>query len=550
MANERDWNVVESKIKRTNRENRKLCNSRLNAFSALAISTILDIDIDEAIAANTDGSNDRGIDAVVIKGNKIHLFQMKYGETVGQLNNNFKAAEIDKVSSYLVDFFSENLQAFENANKKIKQKTFEAMKLVSSSNSKIIVYFVCNTAGLIDIERKRASTVINKDDNTVKFEMYDLDRLANEFLKMRTPHLNRKINVDGKSFYPQKKHKNIRSLVCTVAAKDIVKMIESESNSDNVELDIFDQNVRVYLKPSNKNNRKIIESAIAEDNHMFWYQNNGITMTCDKFIKGAGDISPEISLKNVQIVNGGQTSISLFDAAKDDPEKIKDVLVPVRIIETGSEDIKISIAESTNSQTPITPRDLRANDREQRQIQDIFFDIGYFYERKKNEFEGKKKDKRIDALFAGQAYLAYGLEKPEVAKASRGSVFDNLYDDIFTENLNPMHLLISIKLSDLFLKRKAVLRRKIKNDETLIDGEESLMDGAFHALFALRKVLEKKGLDVWSYEEGKKYIDEAVGVIYEVYKDAKQTETNFSSNRFFKNTYTKKLIADRIEQFI
>ncbi len=75
------------------------------------------------------------------------------------------------------------------------------------------------------------------------------------------------------------------------------------------------------------------------------------------------------------------------------------------------------------------------------------------------------------------------------------------------------------------------------------------MDGAFHGLFALRKVLEKKGLDVWSYEEGKKCIDEAVGVIYEVYQDAEK-EINFSSNRFFKDTHTKKLIADKIEQSI
>ncbi len=552
MANKHDWNVVESKINRVMRENRQLANNRPKAFSALAISTILGIDIAKAIAANTDGSKDFGIDAVVIKGNKIHLFQMKCGEKVQKLNTNFKATEIDKIRAYLVDFRSENRQAFENANKKIKQKTFEAMKVVNRHNSKITVYFVCNTAGLTDSEFKRASKAIN-EGSTVKFEMYDLDRLADKFLKMRTPHLNRKINVDGKSFYPQK-HENIKSLVCTVAAKDIVKMITSKSNSDNVELDIFDQNIRVYLKPSNTNNRKIIDSAISEDNHMFWYRNNGITMTCDKFKKGAGETSPEISLKNVQIVNGGQTSMSLFEVAKDDPEKIKGVLVPVRIIETGSEDVKISIAESTNSQTRITPRDLRANDRVQRQLQDSFEDINYFYERKKNEFEDKPKDKRIDALSAGQAYVAYELGRPDIAKASRGRVFGILYDDVFTDGLKAEHLaehlLVAVQLHNLISAEKTIVLKKIKTKEDLIDGEKSLISGAFHILFALRKILERKGVDVWNYEEGKNYLDEAINIVYEVYQAAKEDDPNFSSSRFFKNKQTKKLVAKKVKQSI
>ncbi len=546
MANERDWNVVESKINRTMVDNKKLGNKRVTAFSALAISTILEkINIDEAIKAITDGSNDRGIDAMVIKGNKIHLFQMKCGGKVKQLNNNFKGTEIDKVNSYLTDLLNENRQAFENANEKIKRKTFEAMKVASRHNSKIIVYFVCNTAGLTDRELKRASTVINKG-STVKFEMYDLDRLADKFLKMRTPHLDRKINVSGESFFEQK-HKNIKSLVCTVSAPNIVKMITSESNSNNVEPSIFDQNVRVYLKSGNKNNRKIIESAISEENHMFWYKNNGITMTCDKFKRGAGKISPSIALKNVQIVNGGQTSISLFEAAKDDPEKIKDVLVPVRIIETGSEDIKISIAESTNSQTPIKPRDLRANDRRQRQLQDIFTDIGYFYERKENEFEYEDKDMRIDVQFAGQAYLAYELGRPEVARASRGRVFLDLYDDVFTEGLEVQHLLVSVQLHNLISAEKTVLFKKIKTKEGLIDREKSLIDGAFHILFALRKILERKGVDVWDYDVGKGYLDEAIDIVYEVYQDAKEDDPNFLPGNFFKNIHTKELVIEKIE---
>ncbi len=545
MANKRDWNVVESKINLTKKNNKQLGKSREKVFTVLATSIILGIGMKEALDAYTNGSHDLGIDAVVIKGNKIHLFQMKCVDEFKKAKNKFPGLEIDKISSYLADLRGGEKQAFDKANSRIKNKTFEAMEVLKKANPKIIVHFVTNASGFSDAELTRANIKIEKH-KTIKHEMHDLDWFANKFLKMQRLSIDRDIKIFGKEFF-ECTDKNLNSIVCTVLAQDIVELIKSKDDSSNVELNIFDQNVRVYLEPRNKTNQKIIDSAISEDNHMFWYQNNGITMTCDSYDRGASENSLTIPLTNVQIVNGGQTSISLFEAAKDDPEKIKDVSLLVRIIETGSEDIKISIAESTNSQTPITSRDLRANDREQRQLQDIFFDIGYFYERKKNEFEGKEKDKRIDALSAGQAYLAYGLERPDVAKGSGGRVFGDLYKFVFTDGLKAEHLLVSVQLHNLISAEKTILLRKIKTKEGLIDGEKSLIEGAFHILFALRKILEHKGVDVWNYDAGKDYLNKAIDIVYEVYQDAKEDDPNFLPSRFFKNMHTKELVMEKIE---
>ena len=551
MANMFDWNALEEKIKSAMNENEHLTDDRSKALCAIAISSILDTDMDEAIDAITDGPGDRGIDAVFINNaddrNDIHLFQTKCVSEFERSKRNFPANEINKISTYLSDLLDNDLKSFANVNDQLKQKTNDALATLKEMNANVSVHFVGNMEPLVDSELKRVSESFARYG--ICFAMHDLESLADYFLEKRAPSLDREINVVDNNLF-QRTDVDLTGLVCTIAATDIVKMITSQSDPNNVEFDIFDQNVRRYLKRNNRINKKIIASAIDERNHMFWYQNNGITMTCDKIQRGPSRHSPIIKLKNVQIVNGGQTSNCLFEAAKTNPEKIKDVLLIARIIETDSADVKLSIAESTNSQTPINSRDLRANDRQQRQFQETFEGWGYLYERKAREFEGHPKEKRIDALSAGQAYLAYGIKKPEVAKANRGRVFGNLYNEVFTENLKPEHLLVSIQLLELILEKKAIIRKKIKNKEPLINGDSSLMDGAFHALFAIRSILERNKLDVWKYEEGKKHLDEAIKIIHSVYSDAEKEESNFSSNRFFKDTHTKKLILEKIEEVL
>lgn len=368
--------------------------------------------------------------------------------------------------------------------------------------------------------------------------MHDLDSLSEYFLAKNAPSINREFTAIDTNFFART-DLNLRGMVCTVAASEIVDALRSSDDPEKVEVGIFDQNVRVYLKRSNKINKRIIESALAEDNHMFWYQNNGITMTCDKVEIAPSKRSPRIALTNVQIVNGGQTSNCIFEAAKTDPSKIEDVLLLVRIIETTDEEVKLSIAESTNSQTPINVRDLRANDRQQRQFEESFADLGYFYERKTNQHAQERKDLRIDALTAGQAYLAYGIGLPEVAKKDRGRVFGNLYDTVFSDDLTANKLLTSNQLVDVINVEKAKVRAKIRSMVELDNGEMSMIDGAFHVLFATRQINIRDEIDVWDFDAAKASISEAIDIVSNLYASAKEMDTNFSSNQFFKDSRTK-----------
>ena len=63
------------------------------------------------------------------------------------------------------------------------------------------------------------------------------------------------------------------------------------------------------------------------------------TFNCDSFSYAIGKRTPIVELVNTQIVNGGQTSNALFEASQIASEKLEDVLVLVRIIETKSQPV-------------------------------------------------------------------------------------------------------------------------------------------------------------------------------------------------------------------
>ncbi|MEI4264210.1 AIPR family protein [Roseovarius sp. D0-M9] len=546
MANMFDWNALDQKINATVAEYDELGKSK--ALTVVAVSEIMEIDIDEAVDAITDGGNDRGVDALYIDDrdakNDIHVFQAKCVNDFEKSKNNFPGDEIDKLISFVTDLTNHDAEALESANDLLKAKILDALEVLKESNATITVHFIGNTAPLIDSELKRIRTVFSRY-KAIEFRMHDLDTLSDFFLEKRAPELVREITAIDTNFF-DRTDQNLRGVVCSVAAMDIVDAIRSEEDPDQVEAGIFDQNVRVYLKRRNRINRRIIESALSDDNHMFWYQNNGITMTCDKVDLGPSRRSPKIKLTNVQIVNGGQTSNCLFEAAKEQKEKVEDVILLVRIIETSSEDVKMSIAETTNSQTPINVRDLRSNDRQQRQLEEAFADLGYYYERKSGQHADKDSSRRVDALSSGQAYLAYGIGLPETAKKDRGRVFGDLYDTVFAEDLTANKLLTSFKLIRLVNDQKKEVRKKIREGANLEAGKMSLIDGSFHVLFAIRQICNRDEIDTWDYDLAKDNLNEAVTVVSKLYAESQSSDANFSSNRYFKDARTKDQVTKTV----
>jgi len=466
MANMLDWNTLDHKVKAyLDLENG--IDTPQKAFPVVMVASILGVSDEEAEDSIADGGMDRGCDAVFIDDregrNSVHVFQFKYVNTFENTKNNFPGGEIDKLVSFFDDVLDENKGLEKTCNPLLWNKVKEIWLSLNKPKPSIEVHFCGNMDLLAPAELDRANAALGKY-KYFHVNHHSLDTLVNLFVDKKAVAIDNKIQVVDKDYF-DRTDGSIRGLICTVEASEIVRIITDPEHPETVQKQIFNDNVRIYLTRTNKINKKIIETALSEDNPLFWYLNNGITITCDSFSYPKGKRAPIIELKNIQIVNGGQTSNALFEASKDNPEKIKDVLVLLRIIETKSQPVSLAIAESTNSQTPIKSRDLRSNDDIQKKIEEAFEGMDLFYERKERQYLGKPRAQRVDALTAGQAHVAYGLELPEVAKKDRGRIFSDLYDQVFSDDLLADELLVSYRLLDIIESNK----RKVQSNTNAVN---------------------------------------------------------------------------------
>ena len=127
---------------------------------------------------------------------------------------------------------------------------------------------------------------------------------------------------------------------------------------------LLEQNVRTFLQFRGKVNRKIRETLHGEPNRFFAY-NNGLTATADsvEFDKTKKRI---VCIRNLQIVNGGQTTASIYTAFAKDDGGIDQISVQMKLIVTSGpqfEDLVGKISCFANSQNKIKDTDLASNKR-------------------------------------------------------------------------------------------------------------------------------------------------------------------------------------------
>jgi len=88
------------------------------------------------------------------------------------------------------------------------------------------------------------------------------------------------------------------------------------------------------------------------------------------------------------------------------------------------------ISESTNNQIPVGSRDLHSNDSIQRRLEIEFEQLGYYYERKPEQYADKPYNKIINNELLAQLYLAYELGLPSEARNNKAIIFTKAYINI------------------------------------------------------------------------------------------------------------------------
>jgi len=168
---------------------------------------------------------------------------------------------------------------------------------------------------------------------------------------------------------------------------------------------LLEQNVRSFLQFNGKIN-KGIRNTILKEPEMFLAFNNGIAATADEIelencSSGNGKIITVV--KDFQIVNGGQTTASIFHTQKKDRADISKIFVQVKISVVKNKEkfseIVSRISEYANTQNKVSVSDLSSNRPYHIELEklsrDIFTPITdkqpvqtkWFYERARGQYK-------------------------------------------------------------------------------------------------------------------------------------------------------------------
>lgn len=128
---------------------------------------------------------------------------------------------------------------------------------------------------------------------------------------------------------------------------------------------LLEQNVRSFLQFNGKINKGIRET-IKTEPHMFFAYNNGLAATADHIeLDESGHFISRIS--NLQIVNGGQTTASIYYTQKKDKADISRIYVQMKISVIKKQEqfseIVSRISKYANTQNKVNDADFTANNQ-------------------------------------------------------------------------------------------------------------------------------------------------------------------------------------------
>lgn len=197
---------------------------------------------------------------------------------------------------------------------------------------------------------------------------------------------------------------------------------------------LLESNVRSFLQARAKVN-KGIRDTIKNEPEMFFSFNNGISATAESVVT---EVSAEglkiVSARNLQIVNGGQTTASIHAAKKLSAASLHSVLVQMKLTvvpQSRSEVIVPRISETANSQNKVSAADFFSNHPFHVRIEEYSRKIlaparqgtnretQWFYERARGQYlVGRSKGteaerKKFDVTFPKEQLFA----KTDLAKA-------------------------------------------------------------------------------------------------------------------------------------
>jgi hypothetical protein len=209
---------------------------------------------------------------------------------------------------------------------------------------------------------------------------------------------------------------------------------------------LLEQNVRSFLQFTGKINRGI-RKTIKDEPHMFLAFNNGIAATADELelqdLPNGGKAI--VWAKDFQIVNGGQTTASVYHTWKKDKADIDKIFVQTKLTVVKKRDsfneIVNRIAEYANTQNKVSTSDLSSNKPFHVELEKISralwaqpaegtnIQTRWFYERARGQY----KNARLKEGFTPSRRKAFDLKNPRAQVITKELLakYINTYKEIW-----------------------------------------------------------------------------------------------------------------------
>ncbi|MBE9069971.1 AIPR family protein [Leptolyngbya cf. ectocarpi LEGE 11479] len=432
------------------------------AFVKLCAQTILDLEDDDTFDCLTEGGGDFGVDAMHISEEydgefTVSLFQAKYKNNL-EGDSNFPETGIETLINAIQYLFNP-AATLEHINQRLLAKVEEARSLIRDGYIPQVRALACNNGLPWNASAQEAIDRAGFGAQ-VTWEHVNHQRLVT-ILQASKP-VKDTLRLSGKAIVEDMDFSRV--LVGRISVTEIAALIERHGER------LLERNIRRYLGlQGNRVNEGIRDTLTGDEKNNFYFYNNGITLTCDNFSYNAlQDGDYQVRVENLQIINGGQTCMTIFQTLQNSDLLSQNTraYVLLRLYQLPSEnnDLVQKITYATNSQNPVDLKDLRANDQRQRRLDIDIQQLGFNYRRKRS---GTSINRTADITsgVAAEAILSVWREKPHQAKFFSREHFGKLYDSIFTDGLNGSQAVIAVKLYRISENRR---KRPDPNDPDFV----------------------------------------------------------------------------------
>jgi len=241
-----DWRQLEAKVEFN--EKSWGYETRSIAQAHVLLETLLDLTPEEISDAITDGAQDRGVDAIYIEEQEktiVHLFQFKYTPKFENSKNNFPSNEIDKMLSFVADMLSKEISMRNNCNPLIWAKVQTIWEILEREVPQFVIHLCGNMGELVTNELERLKTSLQPYRN-FQVKQYSLESFVSLILEKKRKAINGQVHLVDKQYF-ERVDGNIRGLIATLPALELINLIQDPDNPEKVLLDVFNDNVRIYL---------------------------------------------------------------------------------------------------------------------------------------------------------------------------------------------------------------------------------------------------------------------------------------------------------------